>query len=475
MKVAVFWVIYSNSVVCNSVLATNVATYEGGGAYSITAIGCTFIGNQIVAPYSYIPGNGGGAEHCNLQNCVLLGNFANQENSSGGGADNSNLKKLRIDRKLVLQRAGGAVSAGTLVNCTVISNISLGISYEAVVYNSVLTNCIVMSNSPSANYISSTLAYCCADPLPSGPGNIDANPQVLAGGFHLAQTSPCIGAGTSNVVSGTDIDGQPWNTPPSIGCDEWYSIPVFAIQPTFQTGLRFRGLTWNVTVAGQSPFAYFWTHNGSPIGDDGHSSGSSSPNLVANNFGPNDAGLYQLVVTNSSGSATSVVVQVAIHTVDASGVNPLPPYSSWANAATTIQDAINFAAPGDIVLVTNGVYSNGSMVQPGGLTNRVMLNKALTVISVNGYKSTVIQGAWDPVSTNGPSAVRCVWMDGGSVLNGFTLENGATLATGDPFQFGPLESGGWVWCNATNAVVSGLCAHQQFRGLWRWRSLGNGG
>ncbi len=443
---------YSNSVVCNSVLITNVATYEGGGAYSVTAIGCTFVGNQNVAPFSYISGNGGGAERCNLQNCVLMNNSANGENAIGGGADNSNLKNCALIGNSSYS-GGGAVSGGTLINCTVVSNISLGITYEAVVYNSALTNCIVMNNFPSANYISSTLAYCCADPLPSGPGNIDVNPQVLADGFHLAQASPCIGAGLSNVISGADIDGQSWNTPPSIGCDEWYPAPVIAIQPAFQTGFRFRGLTWNSLVAGQPPFAYFWTQNGVPIQDDGHYSGSGTPNLVANNFGPDDAGLYQLVVTNSSGSVTSAVVQVAIHTVDASGANPAPPYSSWANAATTIQDAINVAAPGDIVLVTNGIYASGGMVQPGGLTNRVMLNKPLTVISVNGYKSTVIQGTWDPISTNGPSAVRCVWMDGGSVLNGFTLENGATFVTGDSFQFGPHESGGGIWCNSTNSIV----------------------
>ncbi|HTR40890.1 MAG TPA: PKD domain-containing protein, partial [Pseudomonadales bacterium] len=448
---------YSNSVVCNSVLTTNVSVYDGGGAYSITAIGCRFIGNRTYAPYSYIPGNGGGAERCNLQNCVLLGNSASQENASGGGADNCNLKNCMLIGNSAYV-SGNAVNGGTLVNCTVISNSPVASNYEpTAVYGAALTNCIVVDNfsqsSTPANYLSCTLTYCCADPLPSGTGNVDVNPQLLGDGIHLAQTSPCIGASLSNVVSGTDIDGQPWNTPPSIGCDEWYAMPVIAIQPAFQTGLQVRGLTWNATVAGQAPFAYFWTRNGMPIQDDGHYSGFGTASPVINNFGPNDAGLYQLVTTNSSGSTTSAVVQLVIHAVDAAGVNPVPPYSSWANAATTIQDAINVAAPGDIVLVTNGIYASGGMVQSGGLTNRVMLNKPLTVTSVNGYRATTIQGAWDPVSTNGPSAIRCAWMGAGAVLNGFTLQNGATLAAGDFFQFESLESGGGVWGNATNAVV----------------------
>jgi hypothetical protein len=175
--------------------------------------------------------------------------------------------------------------------------------------------------------------------------------------------------------------------------------------------------------------------------------------MVINNFGPGDAGTYQVVVTNSFGSVTSAPVQLAIHAVNASGTAPVPPYSSWANAATNIQDAINVAAPSDIVLVTNGIYAYGGMAVTGALTNRVTLNQAITVISVNGYSGTTIQGAWDPISTNGPGAVRCAWVGNGAVLNGFTLENGATLATGDFFQFGPLESGGGVWCVSTNAVV----------------------
>ena len=78
----------------------------------------------------------------------------------------------------------------------------------------------------------------------------------------------------------------------------------------------------------------------------------------------------------------------------------------------------------------------------------------MTVLSVNGYAVTVIQGAWDPASTNGPDAVRCACLVNGAVLIGFTLQNGATRATGDFSSGGPLESGGGIWCVSTNGVVS---------------------
>ena len=46
-----------------------------------------------------------------------------------------------------------------------------------------------------------------------------ADPQFLDL-FHIATTSPCRGAGSALYASGTDLDGEPWANPPSMGCDE---------------------------------------------------------------------------------------------------------------------------------------------------------------------------------------------------------------------------------------------------------------
>lgn len=137
--------------------------------------------------------------------------------------------------------------------------------------------------------------------------------------------------------------------------------------------------------------------------------------------------------------------------VDLNSANPTPPYSDWSTAATNIQDAIDAAASGDIVLVTNGVYATGGKVMSGDLTNRVALDKPLTVVSVNGYTATVIQGQWDAATTNGPGAVRCAWLTNGATLSGFTLRNGATRGGG--FITVDLQYGGGAWLS-TNAVVS---------------------
>lgn len=240
----------TNSTIYNCVLATNFASRSGGGVCAAgiglnpahtTVIGCTFIGNQAGFPGQPFSGNGGGAEKCSLQSCILLNNSANQ--GYGGGADNCNLRNCALIGNSANFDGGGA-NSGTLVNCTVISNTSSGYSsgYGAAVYGATLTNCIVIGNfsrtSFSTNYASCTLAYCCADPLPSGPGNMDVNPQVLADGFHLAQASPCIGAGISNVVLGTDIDSQPWTLLHPSAATNGIPRPSSLFNPYFKLAFR---------------------------------------------------------------------------------------------------------------------------------------------------------------------------------------------------------------------------------------------
>jgi hypothetical protein len=439
-----------SAMVTNCFLTLNVAALNGGGAYQVQLNNCTIVSNSVVG----ISKQGGGASACSLRNCMVTGNYAG---GYGGGTDHSLLNNCVVIGNSAGQVAGGAYY-GTLINCTVTKN-SLtsassdnggGASYAA------LTNCIVFANQEAdsygvnSNYMSCTFAFSCSLPLPSGMSNISTDPQLLADGVHLAATSPCIGAGTASVVSGTDIDGQPWNNPPSIGCDEWQPAPVVSAPPVYQIGTPACGLTFSVIAGGQLPFTFFWSKDGASVQDDGHQSNSGTANLVVNNFGPNDAGLYQVVVSNAFGVVTSQLAQVVIHVVDVTGANPVAPYATWATAATNIQDAIDSASTGDIVLVTNGVYATGGKSMDGAITNRVSITKTITVVSASGPWVTTIQGMWDPTSTNGPGAVRCAWLTNGAVLNGFTLQNGATRSTGNVQS----ESGGGAWCNSTNAVVS---------------------
>src|SRR5512143_996856 len=127
----------------------------------------------------------------------------------------------------------------------------------------------------------------------------------------------------------------------------------------------------------------------------------------------------------------------AVRYVDAASASPTPPYTNWATAASVIQDAVDAAAPGDEILVTNGLYATGGRaVGTNLLVNRVAVDKPLTLRSVNGPQFTLIHGYQLPSITNGDGAVRCVYLASGARLSGFTLTNGATRSEDQ----GPYEA-----------------------------------
>src|SRR5262245_48251107 len=92
--------------------------------------------------------------------------------------------------------------------------------------------------------------------------------------------------------------------------------------------------------------------------------------------------------------------------VDLNSPNPMLPYTNWATASTNIQDAIEAADVGDEILVTNGVYRTGGTIASSGLlTNRIGLTKAVSVRSVNGASTTIIEGYQVPGTLFGTNAV----------------------------------------------------------------------
>ena len=138
--------------------------------------------------------------------------------------------------------------------------------------------------------------------------------------------------------------------------------------------------------------------------------------------------------------------------VNLNNSSPTLPYTNWPDAATNIQDAIDVSSPGDLILVTNGLYNTGSRTVNDPTPCRVVINNPITVRSLNGPDGTVIEGYAIPGSFPWSlDSVRCAYMTNGATLSGFMLTNGSVRATS---YRDLVDNGGGVWCESTSAVVS---------------------
>jgi parallel beta-helix repeat protein len=414
------------STLSNCTLSSNSAP-GGAGAYNSILYNCTLTGNLALPRYPPFYDGGGGAYKSTLYNCTLSGNSGYQ----GGGAYKSTLYNCALSGNSASSGYGGGGYDSTFYNCTLTGNSApeyLGHpGYGGACYCT-LHNCIAYFNTGTggwANYDpNTTLNYCCTAPLPTnGMGNIYVDPQ-LASASHLSTASPCRGAGSAAYASGTDIDGEAWNNPPSIGCDEYH--------PGAVTGPLTVSLTADYTNVAVGYAVNLTALIDGRTSDDVWDFGDGTlainePYIRHRWMQPGD---FVVVLGAFNESSPGGVATLTIHVVAqsvvyvaASSTNSQPPYANWATAATNLQAAVGVALPGAVVLATNGVY-------PGG----VIVTTPVALRSVNGPQFTLING----YETN-----QCVILAGGGSLTGFTLTNGSRgVSSAEAF--------------VTNCVITGI-------------------
>lgn len=149
--------------------------------------------------------------------------------------------------------------------------------------------------------------------------------------------------------------------------------------------------------------------------------------------------LMGLVVTVVAFSLQAKTVYVNCNFDDYTGHDGSTP----EKAVKTLMEGVNSAGGGDTVEVAEGVYDEGD-ANPSGWwgKSRVHINCKNIHLKASGRRDyTIIEGAHDPDTGGvGPKAIRCITVqdvypgDGkgsASVIEGFTLRNGATSARGD--------------------------------------------
>lgn len=303
-----------------------------------------------------------------------------------------------------------------------------------------------------------------------GAGNLNSDPQFISSSEYLLSAgSPCVDAGADQdwMQDGEDLAGNDRirYTHVDMGAyevQEAYSNVVVSapgLMMMHPRALRigeegfFIACCAHASDAGAVEYRVNW-------GDGTESTWSPSTNRYHMWNAP---GVYSLAAQARSAAQPSAlspwsdeilvtvtqgVQQSTIHYVSESGSN-IPPYESWVSAAWSIQDAIDVAADGDLVLVAEGVHK-------GQISFR---GKSITVESL--YRETGDRATIENTIIDGGGTNRVVLFNNGedadAVLRGFTIRNGYT-----PPGVPEIKSGGGIQCWSADPTLEHLVVEDNF-------------
>jgi hypothetical protein len=397
------------------VYMTNSAILDGftltggdGGARGGSLYNCILTGNSTTGGY------GGGASGCTLSNCTLTHNSTTAYGSGGGGGAvdcilyNCTLMGNRSSGSYNYTYRGGGALDCILYNCTLTGNSVGEHGYGGGAYNCTLFNCTLTGNDGGYSGYGGGTYDCTLNNCIVYYNSAHYDPNTSFSTCNYCCTTPNPG-GTGN------IDSEPMFVDLAAG-----NLRLLSNSPCINAGTN---QDWMIEA----------------IDLDGN------PRICIYGGDRVDMGAYEYEWPGAP-----------IHYVSLSGAH-IAPFTNWVNAATNIQAAIDVAEAGDLVLVGKGVYETGGRITPGGsLFNRVVITNSITVKSVGGSAVTIIRGARP---TGDAPPVRCVYISGGGVLEGFTLTNGFTRGSnswsGDPYP--DITGGGAYAINGTlnNCTLSG--------------------
>ena len=505
---------------------------SGGGAHlinsSATFINCSFSGNSAVNG-----GAVSNVDHSSptLINCAFFGNLAQ---ISGGAIRNSSYSSPSlINCSLSGNTAskGGAIynywlSVPTLANCIIWNNVATAFDppfgTEPSSINSVFNNYRPLENCTNCliqHFRKSSLDQ-------SGSGNIDGwdstnnplflvppdpdNAPSLVGDLRIRPDSPAIDSASydnypANIGPEMDIAGNSrFLDIESIEDSGTGSITFLDLGPFEHSFLHIKNfelLNDNTVNASELTFSLEFFEEAIDL--DNHSdliinttlnasynglsiSGSGTEYLITlHNI--NGEGHFSLSLNTESDIQTTTGLPLAkhsgvqnvlhldstspIHFVNIANPNPSPPYDTWETAANHIQDALVYAAPGDQIWVTNGIYTpdQGAGITSGDkeasfhLKSGVALYGGFTGIETSPSQrdhmanltilsGDLLQNDSDPSGDRSDNSIHVIVANDTSAtteLNGFTIKSGNAFRSGSA---GSAIGGGIYMTNSSSVI-----------------------
>ena len=442
-------------------ITNNYASIEGGGAIVLNQgqiSNCYVAGNTADKWSGGIAGQNAGT----IDNCTIYDNYAI---ITGGGAqiiNDSQIRNCFISRNHCDTLGGGlALGSPYASHCTISQNTCDNQGGGLYMFSGAIINSIIYDNSAAVgdNYyleISTTpkeLNYCCTTPeLGEGIGNITNEPKFVGiYNPHLADLSPCRGAGLTNGISSDarDIDGEPrfYEGLTDIGCDEYIGTnilgPLTASINCITQGFARHTIKINGEVTGKA-FANRWTietdnsgllvlTNETMVTHSWDNPGSYLITLSASNL--TDWVSTTTTVQVLSGRLTNYVSQTGSHVY---------PFTNWATAATNIQAAIDACIDGGAVLVATGTYYEATELN---------IAKSISV-SGNGEKEDTI------IDAQYRHRVATVTEDSAALLAKMTFTRGSNSQYGGILLMDGMVSN----CVIRDCIGQTLCGGIQCRG-----------
>ncbi len=428
-------------------------------------------GNDNVAYGNFFMG-AAGFRVKEANNCYMYNNYF--ENSGVGG----------INGCVEYVAAGGFgqnihFTHNTVVNSGLIHFEGQTANYWANNIFSYASGTIFSGNASGVTFLGNIYQGTLGISIPSGMNNV--NPQLVLnseGYYGLSSSSPCIDAGDgtwpalldiANVdddpTIALDISGQ--SRPASkilkdVGCDE-YGVngtlnrpltlsdvgpcylggpacggpipPSITTQPQSQSVMAGNNVTFTVAATGSAPLAYQWRKNGGNLSDGGNVNGATTSSLTLTAVTTNDAGNYDVVVTNAYGSATSATATLT--------VNSLP--SPWLTAdigAVGIAGSANESA-GTFTVKGSGLGPTGTSDQFRYVYQTMSGDGSITarVNSQSGTATTSLAGVMVRETTATGSKFAGAWHRGSGSKNMYatrrTTTGGSTTSTSSTSQTPP--------------------------------------